>query len=169
VIRRGAVLLLAAAAATSVQAAASQPRAPVALNGTATLLPVDLAGQCMSVDVGDATVVECARGGAFAGKPVRGKATYTWHWHLWRGGETPQTAQGDEDGIAVLRLGTRGVLRLTMRGKKLSGLTTGTWRFRSGTKQFAGRRGTGTYRFETVADGTRGFRTSRLVLRGSLR
>lgn len=163
---RTAVLLVIAAAVV-VQPAASKQRAPVRLNGTATLRAIQFA-DCVRVDAVDAKVVECDGSGAYGGTPVRAAATYTWHWHLFHGGDVPQTAHGDEDGLLVLGFGKRGVLRLTTAGAKSSGATAGTWRFRSGTKQFAGRRGTGTYRFLTTG-GANGFSSARVVVRGTLR
>ena len=159
---RLAVVLLAVLATQAT--AATRP--PIALTGTATIGAVDF-GTCTSADAADATVLECDGRGAYRGK-LRGTATYTWHWHLVHGAGFPQTAHGREDGIAVLRLGTRGTVRLTMRGAKQIGYSTGRWTFTSGTKAFARRRGSGTYRFETV-EGANGFRSARLVLRGTLR
>ena len=163
---RPALVVLAALAVTV--AAQSATRAPIRLDGTATIRSVELASDCIRADAADAKVVECAGAGSYAGKAGRGAATYTWHWHLFHGGEVPQTAHGDEDAIAVLRLGTRGTLRLTLRGEKAAGASVGTWRFTSGTKQFARRTGSGRYRFETTS-GANGFRSARLVLRGTLR
>ena len=154
--------------ALGVQPAASAPRAPVSLNGAAALRPVDFGEQCLRADAGAAQVMECSQGGAYRGGPLRGTATYTWHWHLFEGGDVPQTASGHEDGIVQLRLGTRGTARLLLRGIKEGGATAGTWRYVRGTKQLARRTGSGTYRFETTA-GDGGFRTARLLLRGSLR
>ena len=142
--------------------------AAISLNGSVQLRSVDFDAHCLRVDAAGAKVVECGRAGTFAGSGLRGTATYTWHWHLWHGGESPQTARGDEDGTVVLRLGTRGTVRLTLRGTKTSGRSSGTWRYASGTRQLARRRGTGTYRFETSAS-PGGFRTARIVLRGTLR
>jgi hypothetical protein len=155
----GVVALLAAGPST---------RAPIRIDGSATLRPVSLSQHCIRADAADAKVVECTGPGSFAGKPRAGTAVYTWHWHLFHGGEEPQTAHGDEDGILVLRLGTRGTLRLTTDGSKSAGASSGTWRYRSGTKQFAGRRGSGTYRFTTVVGGE-GWRSARVVVRGTLR
>ncbi len=149
-------------------AAAPTTRAPIRVDGVATIRPVSLASDCVRADAADAKVVECTGNGSFAGKPRAANAVYTWHWHLFHGGDEPQTAHGDEDGILVLRLGTRGTLRLTTDGSKSPGASSGTWRYRSGTKQFAGRRGSGTYRFTTVVGGE-GWRSARVVVRGVLR
>jgi hypothetical protein len=149
-------------------AAAPSTRAPIRINGVATIRPVSLASDCVRADAADAKVVECTGTGSFAGKPRAANAVYTWHWHLFHGGDEPQTAHGDEDGILVLRLGTRGTLRLTTDGSKSAGASSGTWRYRSGTKQFAGRRGAGTYRFTTVVGGE-GWRSARVVVAGTIR
>jgi hypothetical protein len=160
--------LVAVFAVAAAQPAGSAQRAPVRLTGTATLGPVQLAS-CIRVDDGDAKVVECPGSrGSYRGTPTRARATYSWHWHLFHGGDEPQSAHGDEDGILVLRFGSRGTLRVTTDGSKGDGVSTGKWRYRSGTKQFAGRRGSGTYRFTTVVGGE-GWRSARVVLRGALR
>ena len=148
--------------------AAPATRAPIRIDGVATIRPVSLVSDCVRADAADAKVVECTGTGSFAGKPRAANAEYSWHWHLFHGGDEPQTAHGDEDGILVLRLGTRGTLRLTTDGSKGPGVSSGTWRYRSGTKQFAKRRGTGTFRFTTVVGGE-GWRSARVVVRGTLR
>ena len=156
-------------AVAAVQPASSAQRPPVRLSGTADLASVQLAS-CIRVDDGSAKVVECPGSrGAYRGTPARARASYSWHWHLFHGGEVPQTAHGDEDGLLVLDFGARGVLRLKTAGSKSSGATTGTWRFWRGTKQFAARRGSGTYRFETAPSGESGLRGLRVVVRGTLR
>jgi hypothetical protein len=155
----GVVALLAAAPST---------RAPVRLDGGATLRPVSLSQHCTRADAADAKVVECTGSGVYSGKPRGASAVYAWHWHLFHGGDEPQSAHGDEDGILVLRFGTRGTVRLTTDGSKGEGASTGTWRYRSGTKQFAKRKGSGTYRFTTVVGGE-GWRSARVVVRGTLR
>jgi hypothetical protein len=154
----GVVALLAAAPST---------RAPIRIDGSATLRPISLVQHCIRADAADAKVIECTGSGSYAGR-LRASAVYTWHWHLFEGGDEPQSAQGDEDGILVLRVGTRGTLRLTTDGSKSEGASAGTWRYRSGTKQFARRRGSGTYRFTTVV-GAEGWRSARVVVRGVLR
>jgi hypothetical protein len=161
------VKLLAVAVVASL-AAAPATRAPVRLDGSATLRPISLSQHCTRADAADAKVVECTGSGVYAGKPRSAAAAYTWHWHLFHGGDDPQSAHGDEDGILVLRFGARGTLRLTTDGSKSEGASTGKWRYRSGTKQFAGRRGSGTYRFTTVVGGE-GWRSARVVVRGVLR
>ena len=155
----GVVALLAAGPST---------RAPIRIDGVVTIRPVSLSQHCIGAEATDAKVIECTGTGSFAGKPRGANAVYTWHWHLFHGGDEPQTAHGDEDGILVLRLGTRGTLRLTTDGSKGAGASSGTWRYRSGTKRFAGRRGSGTYRFTTVVGGE-GWRSARVVVRGTLR
>jgi hypothetical protein len=157
-----AVALIAAVAAPAYGAA----RAPVAVNGTVTLGAVRLAS-CTRVDAVDAKVVECSRSGRFAGRPARANAKYAWHWHLFHGGEVPQTAHGDEDGILTVVFPT-GSITLQLAGSKSAGATRGTWRYQRGTKRFARRRGTGTYRFETTASPD-GFGGAKLTLRGTLR
>ena len=153
-------------AAVVVQPAASKQRAPLKLNGTATLRAVPLAG-CTLADAATAKVVECEGSGTYRGTPARGTVKYTWHWHLFHGGDVPQTAHGDEDGRLVLRLGTRGTVTLKLAGAKSGGTSTGTWRFVVGTKQFKGRRGAGTYRFLTTS-GAAGFSGARVVVSGTL-
>jgi hypothetical protein len=161
--------LVAVFAVVVAQPAGTAPRPPVRLSGSADLAAVQLAS-CIRVDDGNAKVVECPSSrGSYRGTPARARASYSWHWHLFHGGEAPQTAHGDEDGLLVLDFGARGVLRVKTAGSKAAGITTGAWRFWRGTKQFAARRGTGTYRFETVASGETGLRSLRVVVRGTLR
>jgi hypothetical protein len=164
--RRTAVPLVLLFAALAAQPAASKQRAPLKLTGTATLRAVPLAG-CTRADATGAKVVECEGSGTYRGTPMRGTVKYTWHWHLFHGGDVPQTAHGDEDGRLVLRLGTRGTVTLVTSGAKSGATSTGTWRYVSGTKQFKGRRGAGTYRFSTTS-GAAGFSGARVLVTGML-
>ena len=165
--RRAAAVLVLLVAALAAQPAASEQRAPVKVKGTATLRAIPLA-MCTRADASDAKVVECEGTGAYSGAPARGSGTYTWHWHLFHGGDIPQTAHGDEDGRLVLRLGTRGTLTAKTTGEKSGAQSAGTWRLLGGTKQFKGRKGSGTYRFVTTG-GADGFSSARIVVSGTVR
>jgi hypothetical protein len=165
--RRTAAVLVLLAAALAAQPAASKQRAPVKVKGTATLRAIPLVG-CTRADASDAKVVECQGSGSYSGVPARGNGTYTWHWHLFHGGDVPQTAHGDEDGRLVLRLGARGTLTVKTMGEKSGAQSSGTWRLLAGTKQFKGRKGTGTYRFVTTGSAD-GFSSARVVVSGTIR
>jgi hypothetical protein len=158
-----------------VAAAGSQP---VRLQGTVTLAAVNTAKACKFS--GGATVLTalCHQSGAFAGKPGAADAVYSWRWDLEVGKTGKTTGNATEVGNLTLTFGELGVLRLTTRGQQVPvgtpstssarGKTTGRWTFKSGTKSFAGRHGSGTYVFETSRTGPTIFQVARLTLMGSL-
>jgi hypothetical protein len=158
-----------------VAAAGSQP---VPLHGTVTLGAVNSAKNCRFS--GGATVLTalCHQSGPFAGKPRAADAAYSWRWDLELGKDGNTTGNATEAGTLTLDFGGLGVLRVTTRGRQVPvgipsrssarGRTTGRWTFKSGTKSFAGRHGSGTYVFETARTGPTTFQVARLTLSGSL-
>jgi hypothetical protein len=158
-----------------VAAAGSQP---VRLQGTVTLGAVNSAKHCKFS--GGATVLTaiCHQSGPFAGKPGAADGTYSWRWDLELGKDGNTTGNATEVGTVTLDFGGLGVIRVTTRGRQVPigtpsrisarGRTTGHWTFKSGTKTFTGKHGSGTYVFETSRTGSTTFQVARLTLTGSL-
>jgi hypothetical protein len=182
--RRIAVVVAVAAGVTALvaQAAPSAPRPPIRLSGTATLQAVDISVRCnFGRGANNTVIAACSQIGAFAGRPARAGVAYAWRWDLELGpdGRTT-TGNGPERGELALNFGAkRGILRVTTTGRQApvgtptadqaQGRTVGTWKFKSGTKTFARRRGTGTYRFDTTRIGPTTFEIARITINGTLR
>jgi hypothetical protein len=168
------------AAAVAAQPLASQTRASVRVNGVATLTAVNIQQRCKFIGSGAKLLIAtCQQFGAYAGKPGRAGASYSWRWYLEVGPKGTTTGKASERGSLALNFGKLGILRMTTTGRQVpvgpvtkdaaKGRTTGTWKYESGTKALAARAGSGTYVFETSRTGTTTFQVARLTLSGTVR
>ena len=180
-IRAGVVLAVAGGLVVAASAGGAT-RPPIQLNGTATFQQIVIPQRCSFSTNSTRTILyaACTQIGAFAGRPARAGASYGWRWDLEVGTDGRTTGNGPEVGELAFNFGTKlGILRVTTRGQQAPvgtpdanhavGKTTGTWRYKSGTKRFAKRRGTGTYTFDTERTGPDTFQVARITLRGTLR
>jgi hypothetical protein len=168
-------------AALLAHAAPSATRAPIRLSGAATLQAVNIQQRCgFSQGANNTLVAQCSQIGAFAGRPARAGVAYAWRWDLEIGADGRTTGNAPERGELAFNFGTaRGILRVTTTGRQApvgtptadqaQGLTTGTWKYKSGTRSFARRRGSGTYRFETTRVGPTTFQVAKITINGTLR
>jgi hypothetical protein len=150
----------------------------IQLKGTVTLAQVNVTKQCKFSGGATTLVALCQQSGIYAGKPGPAGAAYSWRWDLQIGKDGKTTGNATEIGELALNFGQLGLLRVTTKGRQVPigkpttnaarGRTTGTWKFKSGTKSLKGRSGSGTYVFETSRAGPNTFQIARITLTGSL-
>jgi hypothetical protein len=173
------VLAVAIVAAVAAQRGPSQTRASIRVQGVVSLTPVIISQRCKFTSAGAKVLVAtCAQFGTYSGKPGAAGASYSWRWYLEVGPKGTTTGVAVEKARLALNFGKLGILRLIMTGRQVpvgavttnaaKGKTTGTWKFESGTKGLAGRKGSGRYVFETSRTGKTTFQIARLTLSGTL-
>lgn len=175
------VIVAAALVSAASTPAAATKRAPIRLSGTTTLQAVNVQQHCRFSRGPTAAVLiaDCTQFGTYAGKPGRAGAAYGWRWELEVGANGTTTGFAPETGELALNFGARGILRVKTKGRQepvgtpdanhAQGRTTGTWAYKSGTKLFAKRKGTGTFTFDTERTGPDTFQVARIAIRGTLR
>jgi hypothetical protein len=123
--------------------------------------------------------IRCAQFGTYQGKPSAAGASLGWIWQLALDAKGFTTGLAKETGTLILNFGPPGLLYLSLDGKQrpvgkataksARGLTRGTWTVAKGTAGFTGRRGHGTYTFETARTNSKTvFSVARLELDGSI-
>lgn len=173
------VVAFAIAAAVAAQPVPAKTRSSIPLEGTATLTAVNIKQRCtFSARSAKVLVATCAQFGTYAGKPGAAGASYSWRWYLEVGPKGTTTGYAAERGRLALNFGKLGILRLIMTGHQVpvgavsksaaKAKTMGTWKFESGTKGLAGRKGSGRYVFETSRIGPTTFQIARITLSGTL-
>jgi hypothetical protein len=164
--------------------AAPQQAATAKLLGDLTLAPIQIRQQCKftPTEVNGAPVLNaaCAARGAFAGKPAKATALYSWKWALEVDTTTGRTTgNAPENGTIVLNFGKGNALYLATTGFQkpvgeasadhAEGLSTGKWTLTKGKGTYAGRKGAGTYSFSTSRTGPDTFQVAKLHLAGTIR
>jgi hypothetical protein len=176
--RKVLVAALLAAAAVAAQPVGSATRAAIQLKGAVKLTPVNVEKHCTFTAGTNVLTALCQQSGIYSGKPGAAGAAYSWRWNLEVGKNGRTTGYAPEVGELALNFGGLGVLRVTTKGRQVpvgtptttaaKGKTTGRWTYKSGTKALKGRRGSGTYVFETSRTGPNTFQIARITLTGTL-
>jgi hypothetical protein len=173
-LREGAAAIATLGCAFVPVAAAADRSANFALAGSVTLRPVNMQKDC-HLSLGPGVVIEeCAQMGAYLGTPSPAGASYGWRWDL-EVKDNATTGHAPETGRLLLSFGAAGTLTIDTIGTRspvgpqtaaaARAKTRGTWKIDSGTGSFKGKKGSGTYTFNTSRTGRTTFQTAQLQLR----